>query len=199
MKKVITIVGVLLVAVLVFGMAWRGISDVLGGVLQGTFGWDTTEAIVQYYQRMDMLFLVTTKDTMHPLVKRNQGSLFLGSETAWMEAEVVSYWGIDCSSISRDSIEVTEDRMVLMLPEPELLDFKINLGTRDQLVKRSALRAIVNALQTYDPSDDLWVRFEEEVKNLVLAHKPSKDAVLDRLYPQTELLSGLIRMEIELR
>lgn len=198
-KKLIQWAVLAVAAVVIFSFAWTGISNAVRGMGFGLLCSDTTEAVVQYYKRMDMLFLVTAKDTMRTLFKHESRSFLFGDEIAWLDAEVTAYWGIDCTGITRNNLDVTQERITVTLPGPELLDFKINLGSRDQLIKQSALRAIGDALVRDDPSKDNWAAFENEVNLRVLEQKPSKDDVLARLDDQTQILSALLGVEIELR
>jgi len=198
-KKIIKGSIVLLSIVLICIFTWQGISTWFNNSFGRFFQKQTTEVVIKCYQRMGMLFLVTTRDSIRSIVNKFDRNIIIGNRQLIQEAEVVAYWGIDCRKITRDIIQVMPDRIVITLPDPELLDFRIKLGSRKEFIKETALRALLDGLSRDDPAKDRWTVFESIVERRLHDNQPSKEMVLARLAAPTRFFGTLLDTKIKIR
>ena len=103
---------------------------------------DAREIVLGVLRTVPKSFLVAlTQETM-AVARRDDGNWLLGPRRGQSSILVRIHWGVDLGKIGRDDIEVAGNRVVVRLPEPEILDQVPDLDTWSFVGKRTPLQII---------------------------------------------------------
>lgn len=196
MKSLFSIMGLaLLIGMLFFATMPNKLLDVVTKLMPGQI---TPEIIQELISRQGMLFMVTTKESMNMVVRMDEGDSIFGRNRTWMSAQVAAWWGMDCAKATFSEKPGEKPVFVITLPDPELLDFRIVIASRDELHEGNPAMDLLDALKRDDPSGDMWNRFDRIVRERIETRKPSRIEALKRMDDQVQTIAALLGVEIEL-
>ena len=105
---------------------------------------DAREIVLGVLRTVPRSFLVVlTQETM-AVNHRDDGNWLLGPRRGQSSILVRIHWGVDLGKIGRGDIEVAGNRVVVRLPEPEILDQVPDLDTWRYVGKRTPLQIILD-------------------------------------------------------
>lgn len=146
------------------------------------------EAVWRLYSRIGVLHIATIKDQLRSYAKFDRSKWWVGDDLQWLCAGIYVYWGLDCAKISMESIEVGPETITVRLPETQIIAWKIDLGSREILVRQSLLRKILDGLVRDNPGKDVWADFEKYTESQIAPSPPAREQVLARLQGISETL-----------
>ena len=171
-------------------------------VWRNPFSWNrVVRQTMTVLQSEALNFLVTDKITTQILVETNENSPLLGRREGVLVATITLYYGMNLNALSEEAIVYENNRMVIMLPQLEELDFAVDLDSLRAITRRSGL----NVIADYVLNKDLEAELRSRVKSVAydfLTQKemiPTRTAILNRMQGTATLLSAKTGIPVEFR
>lgn len=181
-----------IIALVIIGIAWTG-KALLSPTGSGGGNWRGIEKkTVELLKSEAMAFLVTDKVSTSVIVEIAESSPWLGIREGYLLARVRIYYGVvgwDGASIRREG-----GKVVVIVPNPKLLDFSVDFEKSRFLSKRSGLVALSDLIQDKNLLAELYQRLQEETFKQVPV--PSRDDLVRRLNLYSPILGKHLGVEV---
>ncbi len=90
---------------------------------------DVVRQTIQLLKSDYVRFLVTRRLTTQVILERDQGSRLFGGNLRLLATVVRIYWGVNLDRITENDVSATLDGISVTLPDPEILDCVVDIGT----------------------------------------------------------------------
>lgn len=152
-------------------------------------------------RREPLRFLVTDRVVAQVVVESRGNSLVLGRREGYLIAEVSLYFGVDLGKLSREDVARDGTRLVVAVPEPEELDFAVDLDSMRYLAKRSGLQVAADWLLDRDQEAELRSRFRAAARDYLRDERllPTREEVVGRLNESGSVVSGRLGVDVLFR
>ncbi|MHC4480877.1 MAG: DUF4230 domain-containing protein [Planctomycetota bacterium] len=163
---------------------------------------EARRATVEVLHSEEMMFLVTDRTVTRLDVVSKEGSLLLGWRESLLIGTVQILSGVDLEKLSVEDVRRQEGRLVVRVPEPEVLQVAVDLDSLSLFEKKSGLIAIKQYLQKEDVRGRLQAELEERAEQFAAEQGllPGRAAVVGRLNEwAAPLISSRVGVEVEFR
>ncbi|MFP4169266.1 MAG: DUF4230 domain-containing protein [Desulfonatronovibrionaceae bacterium] len=197
LRQAIRYTAFILIVIVLFAVGPR-----LYSVTKSLFAWrQVQDQALQVLQREELLFLVTDRVVTQVVVESHESSLLLGSREGYLVAKAKLYYGVDLSKLSKDRISREGTRMVITIPEPEELDFTVEIDSIRYLTKRSRLQTLKDWALDRDQEAELRSQFKEATYSYLREEDliPERARIVTRLNEFSDLVSDRLDVEVVFR
>lgn len=145
-----------------------------------------------------LTFLVTDRITSQIVVESADFNMILGKKEGYLIAKAKLYYGIDLAKLTEADLVRTDTRLTVRLPQPEELDFAIDLDSMRFISKRSGLMVIADWITGSDQQDALRRQFKTAALAYMTNEKliPSKEAIILRLAGLGDMFSEYLGIDV---
>lgn len=159
---------------------------------------DSTKATLALLRSEPMLFLVTCRGTSLVLVEHRRWNWW-GSWQGVLWATVTWRWGVDLRELRPGHIRREGPRVIVRLPEPNLLDFGIEPGSVRLLNKSTALAWLRAQITEGGHRRELEQKLQATLLKFATRHDllPSRQSLVDRLNAQAVAWGQADRLHFE--
>ncbi|HOO77405.1 MAG TPA: DUF4230 domain-containing protein [bacterium] len=146
----------------------------------------------------ELSFLVTDRITSQIVVESNDSNPILGKKEGYLIAKAKLYYGIDLAKLTDADLARTNNQLVVHLPEPEELDFSVDLESMRFISKRSGLMVIADWITNADQEEALRTQFRDAALDYMKGEDliPSKEMIIFRLTKLGEMFSEYIGVKV---
>jgi hypothetical protein len=187
---------------ILIGIVLFAVGPRIYSVTKSFFAWRQVQTqTLEVLQREELLFLATDRVVTQVVVESHENNLFLGNRKGYLIAKAKLYYGVDLNKLSRDRISREGTRVVITIPEPEELDFSVDIDSMRYLTKRSGLQALTDWAMDRDQKAELRSQF----KNATYAYMreedllPKRAQIVSRLNELAGLVSDRLDMQVVFR
>jgi len=134
-------------------------------------------------RREGLHFLVTDRIATQIVVECKESNLLLGKKEGYLIAKVKLLYGIDLSKITTEDVVRKNGTLIVKLPNPEVLDFVVDIESLRFISKRSGLMVIVDWIRGADERRALLRQLQSAALQFVRSEDliPSKETIAERL------------------
>jgi len=160
------------------------------------------EETIQFLRREDLLFLVTDRVVARVDVVAREGNIILGWRDSVLIGTAKFLCGINLKKLSPEDIRREEDKLVVTVPDPEVLDCSVDLDSLVLFEKKTGLVAIKEYLENRDTRDELQKQLEARARAFVTEQEllPKRDVLVKRLNDwAAPLLADQVKVPVEFR
>jgi hypothetical protein len=157
---------------------------------------------IEFLRRENLMFLVTDRVVTRVDVVSKEGSIFLGWHESILVGTVKFLCGIDLQKLTPENIREEDGKLIITVPDPEVLDFAVDLGSLVLFEKKSGLVAIKEYLENEDTRGKLQKQLEARARQFVAEEEllPKREALVKRLNDwASPLLTSRVKVEVEFR
>ena len=149
----------------------------------------------------DLAFLVTDRVVTQVVVERRENSLLLGKAESFMVGVVRFHFGVDLASLPKDAVQREGDMLVVTVPEPKELDFRVDLRSVRYFTKQSGLLAIRDWVAGTETRRELREAFHEAAQAFVRKEglAPTREGLVRRLNRCAPVLRARLGVSVKLR
>jgi hypothetical protein len=197
MRKAMRYALILLVAILLFVVAPR-----VHALAKGLFAWHGVQArALGILRREQLRFLVTDRVVSQVVVESDGNSPALGRREGYLIAKVALYFGVDFKKLSKEDVVRDGMKVVVTIPEPEELDFSVDLDSMRYLTKRSGLQVATDWLLDRDQQAELRSQLKESARSYLRAEEllPTREDIVGRLNEFRDVVGGSLGVEVVFR
>ena len=146
-------------------------------------------------------FLVTERLTSQITVEIDDSGLLLGTSSGSLTGVVRMYYGVDLSRVKPASVRMEGGGCVVVLPEPEVLDFAVEVSSLRFKTRRSLLRVIGDRLGNHDLRADLQNRFRSASDRFFREQSllPDRSTLCARLNEHAQSWTGRVGVPVSFR
>ena len=146
-------------------------------------------------------FLVTERLTSQITVDVDESSLWLGCSSGSLTGVVRMYYGVDLSRLTQGDVRQEGEACVVFLPEPEVLDFAVDVASLRFLTKRSILQVLGDNFTDHDLRTDLQSRFKAASQSFFREQSllPDRAALCARLNQHTQSWADRVGVPVSFR
>ena len=157
--------------------------------------------VFQLLKSESLSFLVTSRLTSQIIVEIEDSSVLLGAGSGSLTGTVRMYHGVDLRRLTQASVRMEGGSCVVDLPEPEVLDFAVDVASLRFKTRRSLLRVMADRLGGHDLRQDLQNRFRSASDRYFREQSllPDRSALCARLNEHAQSWSGKVGAEIRFR
>ena len=162
---------------------------------------DVERRALEILRREELRFLVTHRVAAQVVVESDEGSLLLGRREGCRIAKVALHYGVDLARLTEESVVREGGGIVVTVPDPEELDFAVDLDSLRYLSRRSGLQVAADWLLDRDQEAELRAQFREAAR-LYLREEgllPARADIVARLNRHADALSGRLGVEVRFR
>lgn len=166
-------------------VAWRQVEDKALTVLQGE----------------QLSFLVTDRISSQIMVESDENNPVLGIRRGFLIARARLYFGVDLGKLTRQDISREELKMVVHVPDPEELDFAVDLESIRYLTQRSGLQILTDWIMDRDQKAELRAQFKAAAYEYLREEGlvPEREKIVSRLNGFSGLISDNLGVEVVFR
>ncbi len=130
-----------------------------------------------------MNFLVTRRLFSTVVLEKDDHSLLFGERRGLLVADVEQFYGFDLRKLTRDDIRRDGDRLVIRLPEPEMLGSSVDLAGMRTFTRQSGLSLIRDKWSGRDLEEELRREFGRSAEKYFADRKliPSRAEMIETL------------------
>lgn len=156
---------------------------------------------LEVLKQEQLAFLVTDRITSQIVVEVRESNVLLGKKEGYLIAKAKLYYGIDLNKLQKENLVWEEETLVVRLPEPEELDFAVDLESMRYISKRSALMVLADLVKNEDHKEQLRKQFKETALEYMRQEQliPDKQDIIRRLSSLEVLFSRYPGMRVEFR
>ena len=157
--------------------------------------------VFQLLRSEALSFLVTERLTSQITVEIDDSGLLMGTSSGTLTGVVRMYYGVDLSRLTPASVKMEGNTCVIVLPEPEVLDFAVDVASLRFKTRRSLLRVIGDRMGNHDLRADLQNRFRSASDRFFREQSllPDRAALCSRLTEHAQSWSGRVGAEVRFR
>ncbi len=130
-----------------------------------------------------MNFLVTRRLFSTVVLEKDDHSLLFGERRGLLVADVEQFYGFDLRKLTRDQVRREGDRLIIRLPEPELLGSSVDLAGMRTFTRQSGLSLIRDKWSGRDLEEELRREFARGATQYFADRKliPSRSEMIETL------------------
>ena len=142
-----------------------------------------TREVIEVIRSEALAFLVTDRLVTKVIAESNESNALLGKREGYLIATVRIYYGIDLKSLPEDAVQVTDGNVCITLPDPQELDFSVDLDSARFLCKRSGLVVLRDFLQDLNFQRELERQLHQAAQVMLRDEKllPLREDLVRRL------------------
>ena len=167
--------------------------------LRAVFEWDRVEKqTLTLLQSEAMAFLVTDRIVSQIIVSISESNILLGQREGYLIGTARLYYGIDMRELTKDSVTLRENQIVVTLPSPKELDFAVDLESLQFISKMSGTVALVDWLKGKDMYGELRAQFKPKAIAFMRQNSmiPDRQKILGRLNALSPALEQHIGLKV---
>jgi hypothetical protein len=157
---------------------------------------------IEFLRREDLMFLVTDRVATRVDVASREGSIFLGWHESILVGTVRFLCGIDLKKLTPKDIRQDGGKLVITVPDPEVLDLAFDLDSLVLFAKKSGLVAIKEYLENQDTRGKLQKQLEARARQFAVEEEllPKREEMVKRLNDWVSpLLTSQVKVDVEFR
>jgi hypothetical protein len=167
--------------------------------LRALFEWERVEKqTLTLLQSEAMVFLVTDRIVSQIVVSVSENNVLLGQREGYLIGTARLYYGIDMKDLTKDSITLRNNQIVVTLPPTKELDFAVDLESLHFISKMSGTVALVDWLKGKDMYAELRAQFKPKALEFMKQNGmiPDRQRILARLNSMSALLTEHIGLKV---
>jgi hypothetical protein len=160
------------------------------------------QTTIQFLKREDLMFLVTDRVATRVDVIVREGNIILGWRDSVLIGTAKFLCGINLKRLAPEDIRQEDGRLIVTVPDPEVLDCSVDLNSLVLFEKKTGLVAIKEYLENRDTRDELQKQLETRARAFVTEQDllPKRDVLVKRLNDWVSpLLSDQVKVAVEFR
>lgn len=192
----------LLLAVVVIVLLAFAFSQVGQTVRRAFAGRHAEQATLTLLRSEELSFLVTDRLVSQIAVQTSDSSPLLGQREGVLIATVRMYYGLDLRKIAAaDITREGKDRLVVRLPDPQMLDFSVDPSSFTYITKRSGLNVIRDYVMDKDIEAELRTKLQPHAARFFADQRllPTRTKIVGRLQNYLAPLAKEMGIRIELK
>lgn len=148
-----------------------------------------------------LMFLVTDRLVTQVIVELDESNLLLGRRQGFLIGTARLYYGVDLQKLNDSCFQKDGGRLIVNVPEPQELDFSVDLNSLRFISKRSGLMVVADWLMGRDLDSELRGKFEASAMLFLKENKllPDRARLLERLNRLAPLISSRVGIEVAFR
>ena len=156
---------------------------------------------IEILQREQLRFLVTDRMVVQVVVESNENSPILGKREGYLIVKAALYFGVDFKKLSKEDVVRDGMKVVVTIPEPEELDFSVDLDSMRYLAKRSGLQAATDWLLARDQKAELRSQLKTAARSYLREGEllPTREDIVARLNEFRGVVGGSLGVEVIFR
>jgi hypothetical protein len=197
MRKSARYAVILLVAIVLFAVAPR-----VHAVARSLFALRSVQTrALEILRREQLRFLVTDRVVSQVVVESDGNSPALGRREGYLIAKVALYFGVDFKKLSKEDVVRDGMKVVVTIPEPEELDFSVDLNSMRYLTKRSGLQAATDWLLDRDQKAELRSQLKTAARSHLREEEllPTREEIVGRLNEFRSVVGNSLGVEVLFR
>ena len=197
MRKAMRYAVILLVAIVLFAVAPR-----VHALARSLFALRHVQTrALEILRREQLRFLVTDRVVAQVVVEADRNSPVLGKREGYLIAKAALYFGVDLGKLSKEDVVRDGKRVVVTIPEPEELEFSVDLDSMRYLTKRSGLQAATDWLLDRDQKAELRSQFRAAAHSYLRDEEllPTRQEIVGRLNEFRGVIGGSLGVEVLFR
>ena len=157
--------------------------------------------VFQLLRSESLSFLVTERLTSQITVEIDDSGLLLGTSSGTLTGVVRMYYGVDLARLTPASVKMERGGCVVVLPQPEVLDFAVDVSSLRFKTRRSLLRVIGDRLGNHDLRADLQNRFRSASDRFFREQSllPDRATLCARLNDHAQSWTGRVGVSVSFR
>ena len=187
------------VAVVLLAFAFSRVERVFHRLFDGNHA---EQATLSLLRSEELSFLVTDRLVSQIAVQTSDSSPLLGQREGVLIATVRMYYGLDLRKLDAASItRAGKDKLVVRLPDPEMLDFSVDPASFTYITKRSGLHVIRDYVMDKDIEAELRKKLQPHAARFFADQRmlPARTKIVQRLQNYLAPLERELGVQIELR
>ena len=188
-----------IVFVLLLAFAWSQGKQAVRRFFAGN---SAEQATLSLLRSEELSFLVTDRLVSQIAVQISDSSPLLGQREGLLIATVRMYYGLDLRKLHAASItREAHDKLVVRLPDPEMLDFSVDPASFQYITKRSGLNVIHDYVMNQDIEAELRMKLQPYAARFFADQRmlPTRAKIVQRLQHYCAPLAHELGVQIELR
>ena len=152
--------------------------------LKTVLAWEKVErATLSVLKSEDLVFLVTDKVVSQMAVEITDGSPLLGKREGILIGTVTMYYGVDLQKLDESCLFREGVKVVVVLPDPQELDFAVDPASFKYITKRSGLNVIADFLLDKDMEAELRRGLHDHATMFMKEHRlvPTRQKIVKQL------------------
>jgi hypothetical protein len=197
MRKAMRYAVILLVAIVLFAVAPR-----VHALARSLFALHNVQTrALEILRREQLRFLVTDRVVAQVVVESDGNSPALGRREGYLIAKVALYFGVDFGKLPKGNVVRDGMKVLVTVPEPEELDFSVDLDSMRYLTKRSGLQVATDWLLDRDQQAELRSQLKESARSYLRAEEllPTRGEIVARLNEFRGVVGGSLGVEVVFR
>jgi len=191
-----------MLAVILIALVW-GVATLVKSCPRGVVSPPRVDlkGTLEVLRSQQLAFLATNRIVTQVVVEKREDHPLLGKSECFLIGVVRYYWGLDLTKLSRDAIKRDGDSVVVNVPEPQELDFGVDLASVRVISKRSGLIAIRDWASGRDLRRELRKDFARAAKAFLRRKGliPTRQQLVDRLNGYAPALSSKLGVQVVFR
>jgi len=175
----------------------------IGGAVRRLFAGNHAEqATLTLLRSEELTFLVTDRLVSQIAVQITDSSPLLGQREGVLIATVRMYYGLDLRKLSAaDITRAGRNKLVVRLPDPEMLDFSVDPASFQYISKRSGLNVIGDYVMNKDIEAELRLKLQPHAARFFADQRllPTRTKIVQRLQNYLAPLARELNTQVELR
>ena len=157
--------------------------------------------VFQLLRSESLSFLVTERLTSQITVEIDDSGLLMGTSNGTLTGVVRMYYGVDLGRLTPANVKMEGGGCVVVLPEPEVLDFAVDVSSLRFKTRRSLLRVIGDRLGNHDLRADLQNRFRSASDRFFREQSllPDRSTLCARLNDHAQSWMGRVGVPVSFR
>jgi hypothetical protein len=167
--------------------------------LRSLFEWERVEKqTLTILQSEAMAFLVTDRIVSQIVVSVSENNILLGQREGYLIGTARLYYGIDMKELTKDSVTLRENQIVVTLPPAKELDFAVDLESLQFISKMSGTVALVDWLKGKDMYAELRAQFKPKAIEFMKQNRmiPDRQKILGRLNSISPVLKENLGLKV---
>ena len=160
------------------------------------------QATLTLLRSEELSFLVTDRLVSQIAVQISDSTPLLGQREGVLIATVRMYYGLDLRKLDAASItRAGRDKLVVRLPDPEMLDFSVDPSSFQYITKRSGLNVIHDYVMNKDIEAELRIKLQPHAARFFAEQRmlPARAKIVQRLQHYFAPLEHELGVRIELQ
>ncbi|KPK63656.1 MAG: hypothetical protein AMK73_04970 [Planctomycetes bacterium SM23_32] len=155
---------------------------------RGMVQWERVErSTLEFLRSEEVMFLVTDRVVTRVDVVARDGSLLMGWQEGVLIGTVEFLCGVDLNKLTAGDVRREGDRLLVTVPEPEVLQVAVDTDSLSFFEKKSGLLAVKQYLARQDTRQELTARLEERAREFI-----SEEGLLPERADLVERLNDLV-------
>jgi len=162
---------------------------------------DAERRILDILRREDLRFLVTDRIAAQVVAESDRNSPLLGRREGQLVARTTMHYGVDLAKLAEKDVSRDGPAVVVAVPEPEELDFAVDLNSMRYSTRRSGLHVAADWILDRDQRAELRARFHDAARAYLREERllPARDEIVARLNAAAGAIARTLGVEVRFR